>query len=116
MHRTIPLIISLCLFIGCATTTKKYSAICNTWLNHDVNELIDKWGYPSQSFQAPNGNTVYVFYRASQEQEPAFTIPAGRMGSMTMGGEIKTRYCKTFFETTQSGIIIKWRYEGNACN
>ena len=103
---------------ACATgpqaTTEKYSAVCESWIKHHINDLIDKWGYPSQSFKAPNGNTVYVFYRASEYTRPTVIMPVGRM-LVAGGGNTETYYCKTFFETASDGRIIKWRWEGNSC-
>ena len=118
MKKIVFLVLIYFLVQGCATgpqaTTEKCSAICGSWLNHHINDLIDKGGYPSQSFKVPNGNTVYVFYHASQHTKPTVIMPVGQM-YVAGGGETATYYRKTFFETAPNGQILKLRWEGNSC-
>jgi len=49
------LTLSILISAGCATTSK-YEAVLDSWLGHDINDLVNSWGYPVDSFKAPNGN------------------------------------------------------------
>ena len=94
-----------------------YSEICKSWIGHNINELVDKWGYPTGDFKAPNGNKVYVYdksttiffdkrtappFISSEMVKWAYEHPAREYRS---GG-------KSFFETDRSGKIIKAQWEG----
>ncbi|RPJ12949.1 MAG: hypothetical protein EHM30_12340, partial [Desulfobacteraceae bacterium] len=52
------------LFIFAATCTvsagQTIDEVRSKWIGVSINKLIEKHGYPDQSFTAPNGNTVYV--------------------------------------------------------
>lgn len=121
------LIIFFLLILGCATT-EKYSKICDSWIGHDINALIRKWGYPKESFALPNGNKVYVFYDSRSVYIPQHktptrstynvygnTIYGTTTGGQTYGGYTIGLNCQTFFETNPSGKIVHWRWKGNDC-
>ena len=109
------------IFAGCATTAK-YEAALDSWLGHDVNELVDSWGYPVESFKAPNGNTVYVYNSSRSYAMPTQTTSTYNVHgktvyghSTTTGGQTLEFWCRTFFEVSDSNKIITWRWEGNDC-
>jgi len=84
--------------LSCATKNKKtdnYQEIISAWNGRNLEELINKAGYPHKSFIASNGNKVYVYSFVRSKH--------------------KTDYCNTFFETDSNGIIVKCSYKGNAC-
>jgi len=121
-----PLLLGL-VFTGCATTAS-YETILNSWVGHDINDLVKSWGYPTNTFKAPNGNTVYAYERAAAGVSPTYTAPTQTnvtvigntaygttTGGQTYGGHPYTNWCKTFFETNDSKQIITWRWEGNSC-
>jgi hypothetical protein len=91
-----------------AQSQEYYTTKIKTWLGHHIDQLVDKWGYPQESFKAPNGNTVYVYHRETEAtiyyHTDHFSIPLPAR-----------RYCTTYFETDRRGIIVKGRGEGNAC-
>lgn len=122
---------------GCATTAK-YGEVLDSWVGHNINELVDSWGYPSSNFTAPNGNIVYVYSKASTYTTPVTAKTRGNIVNSTpvvMGGgavvvgnsasySSKTTYsggqtlnfwCTTYFEIDNDKTIIKWRWKGNAC-
>ena len=109
------LLILLFLITGCATPQTTYDQILNTWLNHNINELVDKWGYPTNSFIAPNGNKVYTYHKESISKTPTISRPLGYSYTVTVGGETEVYYCTTYFEVDSRNIIVKWSYNGNAC-
>jgi len=107
-------IFSLLLFLvfSCAPTMTLQQR-CNSWMHHDINELVRAWGPPTSTFDMPNGNRAYTWTRTSTHTEPSFnlstTIP------MTIGGGTTVDYCRFTYEVAPSGEIIFWRYDGNAC-
>ena len=70
--RALIAVLVIALLSGCATSAK-YNAILDTWKWHDVDELVNLWGYPQNSFKAPNGNTVYVYVRSGSYTMPTQT-------------------------------------------
>jgi len=97
-----------------------YSEICKSWIGHNINDLVDKWGYPTGNFKAPNGNKVYVYHKSKTIRVPERRVPPIISDEMMRWAlESPAReyhfYCKTFFETDRSGKIIKVRWEGNDC-
>lgn len=106
---------------GCATSAK-YNAVLDTWMGHDINELVQSWGYPINSFKAPNGNTVYVYGNSSSYTMPTQTNTTYNVvgntvygNSYTTGGQTLNYWCNTFFEVDEGNVIINWRWEGNRC-
>lgn len=103
--KTILCILLLSLFFwGCATTAG-YEKVLQTWKGHDVNELIQKWGPPSDVFKLPNNSVMYTWLYDGG----AVAIPIGKIAYAMR------RYCKTTFTVDEQGIIQTWRWEGNAC-
>jgi len=124
MKKIIFLII-LCILQGCATTAK-YNAILDTWVGHNINELVQAWGYPDSTFDAPNENKVYVYgYQASSyvPQTNYTTTTYSVFGSNlysnsttnSFGGYSINYNCTTYFETNVGGTIVNWQWKGNAC-
>lgn len=121
------IVLMACAFtlLACATTAK-YAAVCDTWLGHNINELVNAWGYPQSSFDAPNGNKVYVYSKSgsftmpTQYQTTANVYGSGNYayGTSTTnvyGGQTFNFSCNTFFEVNSSNIIVIWRAQGNNC-
>lgn len=126
--KCVSLLLSVIIFgSGCATTGN-YERALRSWIGHDINDLVHVWGYPTKTFEAPNGNTVYVYERGATGVTPTYTTPtntnihvygntaqATTTGGQTYGGYQVTYWCNTFFETDSSKRIIFWRWEGNSC-
>lgn len=119
-------LVILPIFISACATTKKYEAVLNSWMGSDVNNLINSWGYPQGTFDAPNGNKVYVYSRGGSVRMPqtyqttANVYGYGNMayGTATTnvyGGQTLHFWCNTFFEVDSSQRIVRWRWEGNNC-
>lgn len=110
-----------CSLSGCATT-EKYENVLSSWVGSDVNQLVNSWGYPQNSFQAPNGNTVYVYgtsgsYTMPQQTTSTYNAVGNTVygNSTTTGGQTLSFWCKTYFEVDDSDRIVTWRWEGNNC-
>lgn len=119
------LFLIILFLIGCATT-EKYKAVLNTWVGSHINEMMDSWGYPSGSFKAPNGNTVYVYSDSGVITTPTYARTTGDLfpGSpedlglhrtTVTGGEAINLSCTTYIETNTEGIIVHWSFKGNNC-
>lgn len=104
------LLIPIIIISSCATTAK-YAEKLNTWLGHDVNELITSWGPPSNEYKLPNGNIMYTWlWIGNTLVQSNYNQYLNR----TLTSEV-TYWCKTTFTVDRYGRIIQWRYEGNAC-
>ena len=121
------------LAVACATSPPRpsYRQVLDSWLNADINKLIRAWGTPNETFRMPNGNTRYIYTRASSRTEP-LTITPGQpthyvydgttwkpspqtTPSTVSGGETITRSCRTEIEAEPSGRIVQSWYRGNDC-
>lgn len=107
--------------VGCANNEKRL-AILNSWIGHNADELASKWGYPTNSFKTPSGNTVYVYSSSGSFTLPRSssstynTIGNTTYGSTQMyGGQSFNMWCNTFFEMDEAGKIVSGRSEGNNC-
>jgi hypothetical protein len=110
------LIILSFLSVGCnyqSARINKYSTVIKTWNGHHIDGLIDKWGYPQQSYTASNGNKVYVYSEEATYITPIWTTPNNNF--RVYGGKTSTLYCTTYFETDNNKTIVKGSYKGNAC-
>ena len=123
----------ICIFYGCAENNnairqEKYKQICNSWTNHNINDLVRQWGPPTNTYNMPNGNQVYTWSRAATTRTPVMTLPSSTTYNVygntmyqnnpmaiTVGGDVVTYYCNTSFEVNPSGTIIFWRFQGNSC-
>lgn len=134
MKHKINLLIMLGVFLcSCASlntvTQDRYKQVCQSWMGHNINELIRAWGYPPQrTNNMPNGNTVYTYHKSATERTPVVTLPGTTTYNkiydtvykheglgMSVGGDTVTYYCITSFETDPNGTIVFWRFEGNSC-
>ena len=50
------------------TTEKDYRRVLDSWLGYDIETLVKRWGYPTNVFELPNGNTIYAFNRLDERQ------------------------------------------------
>ena len=119
--KLIPFILCIMFFSACASTAK-YEEILDSWVNNNVNDLVRSWGYPKNSFKAPNGNRVYVYEWSSSYTSPTYTNTTHNLvgdtiqsNSLTTGGLTTHYWCRTFFEVGFNDRIITWRWEGNDC-
>jgi len=115
------------LTTGCATT-RNYERTLATYVGHNIDEVVNLAGYPSQTFVAPNGNTVYLYQTFQQGVTPTVQGPsstfvngygnainANTVNGITYGGQPYTLYCNTYFEVNQENTIVNWRWQGNNC-
>ncbi len=124
------------------TTGNDYRSVLDSWIGYDMNLLVRRWGNPTNTFLARNGNTVYFFGRTDQRSEPvrvykhifkalpdaSYTttfkskygfsalpeyISLTRNGAL--GDEVLNFSCETIFEVSQENLITHWSYRGYDC-
>src|SRR5579859_4206971 len=109
----------LCLLLAGCATTEKYEAKLNSWVGADMNALVNSWGYPSSSFSAPDGNTVYVYDSRGSYTTPtsyqttyqANTLTGGvDATTVQRGGQTFNYWCTTYFEVDAEKKIVSWRW------
>ena len=89
------------LLTGCATTAKLETKL-NSLVGDSAESLIESWGYPDSTIEAPNGNTVYIY-----KQSQLYSTPNT--------GYIFSVNCDISFELSEQKEIIVWRWRGNGC-
>lgn len=116
MYRLIVVFLST-LFISACATIANYEKVLNSWVGHNVDQLVASWGYPVNSFKAFNGNTVYVYSSSGSYTMPTNTTSNYSVygNSTTTGGQTLNFWCQTFFEVNESNIITTWTWKGNNC-
>ena len=124
------------------TTGEDYRSVLDSWIGYDINLLVRRWGNPTETFLARNGNNVYVFGRIDQRSEPVrvykhifkalpdttyTTTFKSKYGfsalpeyiSLTRkgpSGEEGLKYsCETMFEVSRENLITHWSYRGFDC-
>jgi hypothetical protein len=89
-----------------------------------VQAVVDRWGYPTGSFYAPNGRLVYFWESRTSVQTATVTrswsVPVGpretRALAVTTGGDSLQYWCKAFFEVESAQkIVARATYDGNNC-
>ena len=128
------------LFIFAVTCTvsagQTIDDVRSKWIGVSINKLIEKHGYPDQSFTAPNGNTVYVVIKNIKKlyPVPVFRQPdrkevdmyntktgAYSYGTTTTGGgwtveqQMQKSECAGYFEVNKDKIIVEVKFKGEEC-
>lgn len=103
-HTAIVLCLGALLLGGCAGNS--LDETLDSWVYNDINRVIESWGPPADEYQMSNGRTIYTWY-----------YDGGVVALPTYGGGAAAveRYCEVNFITDDEGIVVNWRYEGNAC-
>ena len=133
-------VILVILFIFAVTDTvfagQTIDEARSKWIGVSINKLIEKHGYPDQSFTAPNGNTVYVVIKNIKKlyPVPVFKQPerkevdmyntktgAYSYGTTTSGGgwtveqQMQKSECAGYFEINKDKIIVEVKFKGDEC-
>ena len=105
------IIVSITMGCGAGTSSKKnYGEILNSWIGHDVNDLVRSWGPPTETLRLPNGTTILVYDR---QGTPVTLQPTHRDPLRgTFPGDVTSFVCRTRMEVDTSGRITRWAYEG----
>jgi len=121
---------------GIASAGQTIDDVRNKWIGVSINKLIEKHGYPDQSFTAPNGNTVYVviknvsklypvpvFRQPERKDIDIFNTKTGAYsyGTTTTGGgwtveqQMQKSECAGYFEVNKDKIIVEVKFKGEEC-
>jgi tetratricopeptide (TPR) repeat protein len=125
-----------------STISANYTAVMDSLLGADINDVINMGSYPHRTLMTANGNQIYLssgsyphvtFTTTSGNQVYVYNygtafktpaIPDGQTAynvygydnkSAYYGGQTVGKWCTTFLEADMSGRIIKWRAEGSNC-
>jgi hypothetical protein len=130
------IILLLSALTGTASAGQTIDDVRKKWVGLSINKLIEKHGYPDQSFTAPNGNTVYVIIKNIKKLYPVsvFRQPerkevdmynaktgAYSYGTTTTGGgwtveqQMMKAECAGYFEVNKDKIIIEVKFKGDEC-
>ena len=113
------------LIAGCATGKRTDEAM-NSWIGHNVNQLITSWGPPEASVQLPGGNIIYTWTSRGSYRMPTQTTTTGSANvvgssvygsatSTTTGGQTLNFWCQKSFTVSQTGRILSYNWQGNNC-
>jgi hypothetical protein len=93
---------------------KKISAVLNSWIGSDINDLIMKWGSPNGEYKMPNGNIIYTWRDERALPAPVDLSPVGD-SLVGIGGGAIIISCTTSIYTDPHGKIFNWKWKGNGC-
>lgn len=99
---------------ACYTSRLSEVATAERWIGAPTEKLLNVLGYPSQTMQLPNGNTVMI-YREGRTTRTPVTVHTIGSTSIATGGQDVTRDCALYFEVGATGKVLRWHQQGNAC-
>lgn len=121
---------------GTVSAGQTIDEVRSKWIGVSIDKLIEKHGYPDQSFTAPNGNTVYVVIKNVRKlyPVPVFRQPdrkevdmyntktgAYSYGTTTTGGgwtveqQMQKSECAGYFEVNKDKVIVELKFKGDEC-
>ena len=127
-------IFTVLIFSGCKTlglpTGKGYTKLCQIYVGHDVSKLVDSWGQPGRTFDAPDHKKVFVYvetrdeytlnplaHSALIEYPPRIDPRKGRTGetegNVTGQSVSSMDYCITYFEVGEDNMVIRALWKGD---
>ncbi len=128
-------LVALCLCLGgCKTlqlpTGKGYTDLCQTYVGHDSTTLVDSWGGPGRTFNAPNDQKVFVYVETKSEysmnplaHSALIEYPPNVDGRKSGPGEVTPTvvgqsvpamdYCITYFEVNKQNQVWKVYWKGD---
>ena len=93
-------VLMFALLAACGPSLKE---VMGSWVGTHRDDLIRKWGPPTQETRLSNGGAILSYQRGGRQ----VIAPIGNMFVS------KTLTCRQDFETNSSGRIVNWSYEGN---
>ena len=129
------ILVALCLCLGgCKTlqlpTGKGYTGLCQTYVGHDSRTLVDSWGPPGRTFNAPNDQKVFVYVETKDEysmnplaHSALIEYPPnvdsrksgpGEVTKTVVGQTVRAMdYCITYFEVSEQSQVLKAFWKGD---
>jgi hypothetical protein len=128
MFIILTLLYMCCSSVSYSVRQEKYKQACNSWLNHDIKELVRQWGPQKYVSNMPNGNKVYTWSFSTTTQDPSIISPStpkysddgraayqNKLMTMSVEEDPNINYCNTSFEVNPSGTIVDCRFKGDSC-
>lgn len=123
------LICSGCKSLG-FPTGKGYTKLCQIYVGNDASKLVDSWGQPGRTFDAPDHKKVFVYvetrdeytlnplaHSALIEYPPRIDPRKGRtgetVGNVTGQSVSSMDYCITYFEVGKDNKVIRAFWKGD---
>ncbi|HDZ90509.1 MAG: hypothetical protein JRJ09_04410 [Deltaproteobacteria bacterium] len=128
------LLLAALICAGCKTpglpTGRGYTALCQTYVGNDATKLIDSWGQPGRTFDAPDQKRVFVYVETADEYTmnplahaalieypPRIDPRKGRtgetVGNVTGQSVPSMDYCITYFEVDRSNRVARAYWKGD---
>ncbi|MCF8146534.1 MAG: hypothetical protein K9N21_21715 [Deltaproteobacteria bacterium] len=119
---------------GCKTlslpTGRGYTQLVQEYVGHEADRLVNEWGYPGRTFDAPDQGKVYVYvetrdeytlnplaHSALIEYPPRVDPRSGRTGESAgkvTGQTVSSmNYCITYFEVNKDNQIVGVFWKGD---
>lgn len=114
----------LFFLLGACASAANYQKQINKWQGKNIQTLISTWGKPDAGIQLPNGHKLYQYTKKTM-----YSIPDPKRTPLrTNNGNLFSHYdepwnthqtiirsCRTSFETSTDGRIIRISFKGNNC-
>lgn len=92
-------------------------------IGEDINKMISALGPPQKTYNMPNGDMIYTFYKGQTYRTPVTTNAnvqnygyGYRSGqATTSGGDVVSSYCRIDFTVNSAQRIASYRAEGDQC-
>ncbi len=126
---------SVCLlFSGCKTlhfpTGKGYTELCRTYVGAESSRLVDSWGPPGRTFNAPGDKKVFVYVETKNEyamnplaHSALIEYPPnidsrksgpGEVTATVVGQSVPAMdYCITYFDVDRENKVEKAYWKGD---
>lgn len=131
MLKKFTLFFIIALLCACANS-QNYTNQLNQEIGKTTEQLIGKYGQPSQVKKLDNGNEIITYISINQQVLPdpeygfnndfltedemfyPFTYGGSIIPVGSFMGDVITDYCKTDFYI-KNNLVSSWQYKGNSC-
>lgn len=108
MKRLMLIFISTLVCVGCMSSQVKYKQTLQRFLGITHDQLVDEWGYPTETMELVNGNVLYVYKWSGVVQKTVSDF-----GNTIEVYYVKP-YCNTYFEiNTKLNMVVGYSADAN---
>jgi hypothetical protein len=113
MTRCNALVLAVLVACGLAPMppTQRYSAMCDSWLQSNISQVVLAWGQPTSSTRLPDGTVMYEW-----DTVEGTNMPPDRLDHFSREQERGVAWCSTRFVTAADGRITSYKWNGNDYN
>ncbi len=103
------LVVGLVVLAGCP---HKIDSAMQSWVGHDIGEVMAAWGAPSSSYPVGAGRTAYVWGSfVNTGSTPGYVQAHGNYATYTQGQTMGYQRSRVFI-CDASGRVISWSWRG----